>query len=388
MPVRTYMVIDPRHDHSFRIPRPDVSARLQTPNACNDCHADKAPEWAAAAIERWHGPTRKGFQNHAAAFHAAWGDEAGAARLLAAVAADTNASGFARAGALGELRSHPSPAIPTLARAGLADSDTMVRIAAIDMLESMPAAQVWPVVAPLLSDPNRGVRIRAASLLAAVPAARQPPADRERFERAAAEFVGVQRLNADRPEARSALGNFLARRGQPVEAEAEFKAALRLSADYAPAAINLADLYRQLGRDDESESVLRAGLAGSPRDGGLHHALGLTLVRLKRTDESLVALRSAAELEPARARYTYVYAVALHSAGRAADAIAALQQNLTRHPGDRDTLLGLVSFHREAGDAAAALTYAERLAAIVPDDQAVARLVIELRRQTQQPKAQ
>src|SRR5262245_27469907 len=50
MPVRTYMVVDQRHDHSFRIPRPDLSIRYGTPNACNDCHVDKSPAWAAAAI--------------------------------------------------------------------------------------------------------------------------------------------------------------------------------------------------------------------------------------------------------------------------------------------------------------------------------------------------
>ena len=82
MPARTYMVVDRRHDHSFRVPRPDLSAKLGTPNACNDCHADKPAEWAASAIERWHGPNRKGFQNYAEAFHAAWtgrADAAGAA---------------------------------------------------------------------------------------------------------------------------------------------------------------------------------------------------------------------------------------------------------------------------------------------------------------------
>ena len=51
MPARTYMVVDRRHDHSFRIPRPDLSVKLGTPNACNDCHSDKPPAWAAAAIE-------------------------------------------------------------------------------------------------------------------------------------------------------------------------------------------------------------------------------------------------------------------------------------------------------------------------------------------------
>ena len=89
----------------------------------------------------------------------------------------------------------------------------MVRLGALDMLESVPAAQIWPLASPLLSDPSRGVRIRAASLLAAVPTANQPPADRERFERAAAEFIAAQRLNADRPESRSALGSFFAKRG-------------------------------------------------------------------------------------------------------------------------------------------------------------------------------
>src|SRR6202011_5119063 len=107
----------------------------------------------------------------------------------------------------------------------------------------------------------RGVRIRAASLLAAVPAPSQPPADRERFERAAAEFIAAQRLNADRPEGRATLGNFLVRRGRFAEAEAEYKAALRLNPQFTAAAINLADLYRQNNRDGEGVSVLRAALA-------------------------------------------------------------------------------------------------------------------------------
>ena len=70
MPVRTYMVVDQRHDHSFRIPRPDLSVKLDIPNACNDCHGDKDPRWAAAAVEGWFGPHHKGFQTYAAAFHA------------------------------------------------------------------------------------------------------------------------------------------------------------------------------------------------------------------------------------------------------------------------------------------------------------------------------
>ena len=38
MPETTYMVVDPRRDHSMRIPRPDLSVMIGVPNACNQCH--------------------------------------------------------------------------------------------------------------------------------------------------------------------------------------------------------------------------------------------------------------------------------------------------------------------------------------------------------------
>ena len=381
MPARTYMVVDSRHDHSLRVPRPDLSVKYGTPNACNDCHSDKTAQWAADAVDRWFGPARKGFQTYADAFAAASANRADAGQLLASVAGDPNAPNVARAAALVELAPYISPANADLARRGLADSDPMVRIAAMDMLAAVPATQVWPLAAPLLSDPVLGVRTRAASLLAAVPTERQPQADRERFERAAAEFVAAVRLNADRPEDRSSLANFYARRGLTNEAEAEYKAVLRLSPQYTVAAINLADLYRQLNRDGDGENTLRLAIASSPQDAGLHYALGLTLNRLKRTDDSLAELRRASELDPSNARYAYVYAVGLHSAGRVGDSIAVLKENVDKHPGDRDSLLALVTFNRDNGDIAAALAYAERLAQIDPGDRRISELIATLKRQ-------
>jgi tetratricopeptide (TPR) repeat protein len=381
MPARTYMVVDSRHDHSLRVPRPDLSVKYGTPNACTDCHADKPAGWAADAVDRWFGPDRKGLQTYADAFAAASTNRADARQLLASVAADPNVPNIARANALVELAPYVSPANVDLARRGLADSDPMVRIAAMDMLTAVPAAQVWPLVAPLLSDSVLGVRIRAASLLAAVPTDRQPPADRERFDKAAADFVAALKFNADRPEDRSTLANFYARRGLTAEAEVEYKAALRLSPQYTVAAINLADLYRQLNRDGDGEQTLRSAIASSPQDAGLHHVLGLTLNRLKRSDESLAELGRAVELDPGRARYAYVYAVALHSAGRVGDAITLLKDNLDKHPADRDSLLALVTFNRDSGDTAAALFYAERLAQLDPADRRISELIAALKRQ-------
>jgi Flp pilus assembly protein TadD len=366
------------------VPRPDVSAKLGTPNACNVCHGEKSAEWAASAVERWHGPNRKGLQNYAEAFDAAWSGRSDAAALLRQIAPDRNVPAFARASALTELRPHASPLNANLARAGLSDPDPMVRIGALTMLEDMPSNQLWPLVAPLLSDSNRGVRISAVRLLASVKLS-SPSGDRERFERAAAEFVAAQRLNADRPEARSTLGYFYARRGLAAEAEIEYKAALRLSPQFAPAAINLADLYRQRARDGDGEEVLRTAINASPRHAGLHHALGLTLTRLKRNDGAITELRRASEIEPERARYTFVYAVALHSAGQTENAITVLKENIARHPSDRDTLMALISFHRGAGHIDSALKYAEQLALIIPEDNDLVKLIQDLQQQDSKP---
>jgi len=132
---------------------------------------------------------------------------------------------------------------------------------------------------------------------------------------------------------------------------------------------------------------LRAAISTSPQDAGLHHALGLTLTRLKQPGAALMELGRAAELEPDRARYAYVYAVALYSGGHIPDAMTALKNNLAKHPEDRDTLQALINFSRASGDVSGALAYAERLAGISPDDQGLARVIQELRPQVVKPNA-
>jgi predicted CXXCH cytochrome family protein len=52
MPARTYMVVDPRRDHRFAVPRPDLSDALGTPNACAACHQGRTPAWEAEAVRR------------------------------------------------------------------------------------------------------------------------------------------------------------------------------------------------------------------------------------------------------------------------------------------------------------------------------------------------
>jgi tetratricopeptide (TPR) repeat protein len=366
MPERTYMAVDPRHDHGFRVPRPDESERFGTSNTCNDCHTDKDAAWAAAAVERWFGPERKGFQTWTETFAAARADRVEAASLLLKLATSSDAPSIARATAFESLAEHPSREAVAAAQRGLADADPLIRLASLRALRGLIVEQSWPLARGLLTDPARGVRIEAASLLAPMPQEHLPAADRDRLSRAIDEYVAAQRLNADRPESRVNLANHYLQQRRFAEAEAEYTAARVLDPGFPPTYVSLAQLYAQQGRDGDGERLLREALTRIPGDAELHLALGLNLVRQHSPDHALPEIARAAETDPGNARYAYVYAVALNSAGRTDDAIKTLEASHARHPADRDTLFALVTINRDAGRSATALTWASRLAAIDP----------------------
>jgi predicted CXXCH cytochrome family protein len=368
MPATTYMVIDPRRDHSLRVPRPEQSAALGVPNACNGCHADKDAAWAAAVLEARLGRKPEGFQRYAATLAAAGRGEAAAGGMLAALVGDLSQPAIARASAAHALGGALSPQTLDALRAPLAAADPLLRLAAVSALEALPDEPRLALAAPLLDDPLRAVRIEAAWVLSSIPDASLPAARKAAFERAAAEYEAVQRYNFDRPEARTSLGTFYARRGRAAEAEKTLRSALALEPRHVPATVNLADLKRSLGKDAEGEAVLREGLAVMPDDATLHHVLGLTLVRLQRADEGLAELGRAAALAPDDARFAYVYAVGLYSNGKPKEALAEIDRALVRHPAQRELLLAGASFSREGGARERALAYARRLVEAAPND--------------------
>src|SRR5262249_22073150 len=102
MPTTTYMVIDPRHDHSLRVPRPDLSVKFGTPNPCNGCHKNRDAQWAAAQVNQWYGHDPQGYQRFAAGFVAANAGASDAQAQLRAVAADASHPAIARATALAQ----------------------------------------------------------------------------------------------------------------------------------------------------------------------------------------------------------------------------------------------------------------------------------------------
>jgi Flp pilus assembly protein TadD len=228
--------------------------------------------------------------------------------------------------------------------------------------------------AKLLWDPVRAVRVEAVTAFLDVPDAELESEARAAFDRALDEYRQAQRASAERPEAHVNLGVVNVKRGELEAARRDYAAATALAPWFVPAWVNLADLLRMEGKDDEGASVLRKALAVSPQDASVHHALGLLLVRLKRTPEALAELARAAELAPGTPDFAYAYAIGLHSVARTDEALAVLRKASSQNPGARNLLVALVTINRERGALVEARGYAEKLVAAAPSDPAARAL--------------
>lgn len=266
MPDTLYMEIDRRHDHSMRVPRPDLTVRLGVPNACDRCHADRGAAWSAAQVRGWLGRDARAFQRFAGAFAA---DDAGdprAADSLARIAGDASHPPIVRASALSRLVAHPGAPALDAARRGVRDPSPLVRRGALDALEGLHPRDRAAAGVPLLRDSLRMVRIRAAWVLAPVGDSLPDPGARAAFVRAAAEFVASQQYNGDRATSQLNLGAFHAARGQLDSSAAASRAAIRI-APYEPQGyLNLAAVLLERGEFAEALRVLEAGVRAVPGD--------------------------------------------------------------------------------------------------------------------------
>ena len=370
MPDRPYMQVDPRRDHSFRIPRPDLSVTTNSPNACADCHAEQSAESLAAAAADWWGAA----EPHLATAMAAAREGAGNKELLTIVS-DRDLPGINRATALAAFSSPATEAEALAIQEALNDPDPLVRMAAVERAQLVPPEARLQMVAPMLKDTVLSVRIEAARVSA--PMREYLPLD-SGFGAAADDYRAAQLAIASRPEAHVALGDFESSLGNPDAALQHYATALSMDPGYSFSRLNYADALRRFGDEPAAEALLREGLTIDADDAGLHHSLGLLLVRTDRSDDGLVELEQAARLAPENPRYTYVVGIALNSMGETDRAIATLQKANTDFPGDFDIAWALVTMLRDNGDTAGARRVAEALAMRRPGDPNIEALLRSL----------
>ncbi len=383
MPTTTYMGVDARHDHSLRIARPDRSIFLGTPNACNGCHRDKSAAWAKDAIQAWYPSPKPGFQEFADAFDLADRMAPGAQAALLDIVRSQATSPIVRASAIARASRFASPEVLKLAAFALGLDEPQVQEAAIAIVAFADDDTRRSLLVPMLRSRTRLVRMAAARALAGRPMQALQGEDLAAFKAARDEYVAAQLFNAERPESHLNLGHLYRDEGNADAARTSFEAATGLDKSFVAASISLADLERTSGGEAAAEAILRKALAENPASGATQHALGLSLIRLKRFDEALGYLAKAVESEPDDPRHGYVLGVALHDTGKRAEAVSVLKNTLLRHPYDRDVLMALASYEAEAGDLDGALEAAELLLRLEPGRQDYEQLVARLNQERQ-----
>ena len=321
MAARTYMGIDDRRDHSFRLPRPDLSAELGVPNACIGCHQQQSHEWAAQQI-KVH-TSREPGSHFARVLSPARQGKRGAKEALHALAADTRQPAIVRATGLGLLGQY-DPSAREL-RVAITDADPLIRLGALRGL-SVDALANWQTLMPMLEDPLRALRFAAVTAL--LPLYPQlPVASRHQLTPVIDEYLERLSMNADRAEALTARALVHLAKGEMDRAEADLRAALKRNPAWVPGMVNLADLYRATDRDAQAGSLLDQALSLSPQSSQVRVAAALWRVRQGNLDEAieLLAQGHAAGLESAS---SYVYAVALSSAGQPDKALSVVDDLL------------------------------------------------------------
>jgi predicted CXXCH cytochrome family protein len=264
MIARTYMGVDDRRDHAFRIPRPDLALEILAPNTCNACHTDRSAAWAAAEIAvRFPDSRHRGAHFATTLAAARWSTEAQAGALLA-LAADTDAAGIIRATALELLVPVADPARAAQARPLLTDADPLVRAAAASVQRGAPAAQRLAHLLPALEDPVRAVRIAAAKAM--LEALSYPPSAEAAvaLQAALADWAAALSARADFPETHLQIGGAaLTSRNWPLAISA-FREAVALDPQLVDAWAMLVRVLEAVGDEPAADRARDAAREANP----------------------------------------------------------------------------------------------------------------------------
>jgi tetratricopeptide (TPR) repeat protein len=230
MPSTTYMAIDDRRDHSIRVPRPDLTVELQTPNACNSCHTKptEGPDWAAEAIVKWYGPKRLDDPHYARAIAAARDAKPEGERLIRALLGREGVPDIVRATAVSLLDAYATDGSVRLQRQAIKDESPLVRAAAVRSLQADTTTLLLREAAPLLSDKSRMVRIAAASRLVASASELKQSVYRGELDRAIEEYRAAHALHLDRADSHMSLASLNEQLGDLPGTMKSFRNAIRV----------------------------------------------------------------------------------------------------------------------------------------------------------------
>ena len=366
MPGKLYMGNDLRHDHSFRVPRPDLSAKYGTPNACSNCHKDKSEKDLATAVIKWYGPNRK--------YHFADDlipgsqlDANSEPHLVQLINTKTTPDIIKATAAfyLGSITTQTS--LNTLISC-LNHKDAQVRYRALRSLSSFPPNSWIENVGPLLSDKVRAVRIAAADLFISLPKDQIPSQYTSTFKTANKELVSHLRYQTDFSVGNVMLADYYLKIQDYANAESFYLKSLKKDSRINYALLNLSSLYNAVGKNDASLQVLQKALKNDPNNERIYYNLALLYNEMNNIVAAEASFAKAVTLKSQNPRVYYNYGLMLNANKKFKEAEVVLQKGIALNPTVSDLYYALTFVYIQTGNSAKAQQMAFRLKQLDPNN--------------------
>ncbi len=359
MPGRFYMGVDFRNDHSLRIPRPDLTLEIGTPNACNGCHRAETVQWSNDKIKEWYGISQK--PHYGSVLASGHEGNFDAVDDLIELAIDTLYPVVARATAITLLANYPDERISEAIGDLLSDNQSIIRHSATQNMFSDDPEKYLRDMISMLYDPVKAVRMQAAFNLSALPPESIDTIYSKAYRNALEEYRIAMEYSADFAASRHNLGIMYSNLGDANLAIENYKEALRIDDQFYPAKLNLAMLYNSIGDNNKAEIVFRDIIKNHPELSEAFYSFGLLLAEQQKYEEALNYIKQAAELMPTRGRIYYNLGLLQQYLQQAVEAEASLKKALEIEPDKLDFLYALTDFYLKRGELGKALKYAQEI---------------------------
>lgn len=368
MPGRFYMGNDFRRDHSFRIPRPDLSVKYDTPNACIGCHKDKTNEWAADVLVKLKGAPKENHFSDLLVPGLKGAPNAHASLLQ--LAKDSNYPEIARASAIVELPNYRDQAtVRQELLQFLNDKSPLIRASTVDAINEISDPNVVNYLLPLLKDEKRAVRIKAFGALAIMDENNIPQSYKSVYAKVKKEYFIYLDGISDFVGGRINRANYILKKGDLQGAIKGYETALDIDDINNIVRTNLANLYYQNGEFEKAEKAFKTIIKLEPKYGPTYYSYGLLLAELKRTEEAIVQLELATIHMPENARSYYNLSLLYDSLKKTSKAEAAIIKGLKKLP-NNESLLYLLAYHyANNGQKEKAKNVAMQLVQLFPNNQ-------------------
>ena len=363
-----YMVNDFRRDHSFRVPRPDLSIKYGTPNACIGCHEDKDNEWAWEQFKKNHGePKNKHFSDLLAP--GLLGDEHGLEALQELVS-DTIYPEITRASAVRGMENYlHSNSISSLINF-LNDDSPLVRGAALDVLGNIEVSQEYLInLLPLLEDKKRSVRVKVFFALSAFDELLIPEEHKETYGKVKKEFEIYLNSISDFVGGRIKRANYHLKKGDLDAAIRGYESAIELDGINNLARTTLANLYYRNGQIEEAEKAFKTIIEQEPEYGPTYYSYGLLLAEINKIPEAIEQLTIATSYMPENTRVYYNLSLLYDKINDLKKAESTVVKGLKQNTNSEDLLYMLAYIYSKDNQKEKAINITKRLVELYPNNQ-------------------